>query len=292
MSTQPTTPHVPPPPAPPAKPTEVKLFSHSNLFYWWPVWVLGYILAGLTYFSSEYMVVVPKDAEARRDWKIQLDDGARTEKREGVLLPYKSEKHLAPNDKDSLDQPPELKLHSTSHKGYGAIFAVVLLVVIFITNVPLRGMWSLLIIMFIVMLSIFFALLGIWDKILATIALLDIRINLGGYMFLSTGLLILWLFAFLFFDRQMYITFQPGQLKVCQEIGSGEKAYDAIGMTIEKEKSDLFRHKIFGLGSGDLIVRTSGADRHEFRLVNVLFVSRKLQQIEELQRTRQEQRAM
>ena len=61
-----------------------------------------------------------------------------------------------------------------------------------------------------------------------------------------------------------------------------------VGMSIEKEKSDLFRHKILGLGSGDLVVRTSGADRHEFHLTNVLFVSRKLQQIEDMQRTRQE----
>src|SRR5205814_353770 len=125
---------------------------------------------------------------------------------------------------------------------------------------------------------------------LATISLLDIRLNMSGYVFLSTGLLLLWLFAFFFFDKQIYITFLPGQLKVCQEIGSGEKAYDAIGMSIEKEKTDLFRHKILGLGSGDLVVRTSGADRHEFHLTNVLFVSRKLQQIEDMQRTRQEQR--
>ena len=42
-----------------------------------------------------------------------------------------------------------------------------------------------------------------------------------------------------------------------------------------------------GLGSGDMVVRTSGAERHEFRLNNVLFIGRKLQLVEEMQRVRQ-----
>src|SRR5262249_18285251 len=174
-----------------------------------------------------------------------------------------------------------------SRRGYGVIFATVLLVVIFITNVPLRGMWSVLIIVMVIMLSVIFALAGWWDKILTTIKALDIRISAGGYYFIALGLFGLWALAFFFFDRQLYITFVPGALKVCLEIGSGEKQYDSIGMTIEKERSDLFRHWILGLGSGDLIVRTSGADRHEFRMNNVLFISRKLAMIEEMQRVRQ-----
>jgi hypothetical protein len=80
--------------------------------------------------------------------------------------------------------------------------------------------------------------------------------------------------------------FTPGQLKVCLEIGSGETAYDTQGMTIQKERSDLFRHWILGLGSGDLIVRTSGANHHEFVMPNVLNVSSKLKEIEEMQRER------
>ena len=30
-------------------PRVVYIYSHSNLFYWWPVWVAGYIMALLTY---------------------------------------------------------------------------------------------------------------------------------------------------------------------------------------------------------------------------------------------------
>src|SRR5205823_2447811 len=103
-------------------------------------------------FSHEYMAIVPRGAETSRKWTVKTQVGGKekTEEREGILLPFGSDKHLAPSaDKEGLEKDPELHLHSTSHKGYGAIFAVVLLVVIFITNVPLRGMWSLLIIMFI-----------------------------------------------------------------------------------------------------------------------------------------------
>ena len=69
---------------------------------------------------------------------------------------------------------------------------------------------------------------------------------------------------------------------MCTEIGGGEKVYDAIGMTLEKQRSDLFRHWILGLGSGDLIVRTSGAQAHQFDLPNVLFIGKKVHQIEDM----------
>ncbi len=47
----PTADAAPLPPTP--SPTEVTLYSHSPLFYWWPVWVVGYALAGLTWWFGE-----------------------------------------------------------------------------------------------------------------------------------------------------------------------------------------------------------------------------------------------
>ena len=44
----------------------------------------------------------------------------------------------------------------------------------------------------------------------------------------------------LFFDRQVYMVFTPGQMRVCLEIGDAETAYDTAGMTIQKQRSDLF----------------------------------------------------
>jgi len=31
---------------------ERRIYSHSNLFYWWPVWAVGYVMAFLTWFNG------------------------------------------------------------------------------------------------------------------------------------------------------------------------------------------------------------------------------------------------
>jgi hypothetical protein len=35
------------------KQLELRIYSHSNLFYWWPVWAVGYLMALLTYLQGE-----------------------------------------------------------------------------------------------------------------------------------------------------------------------------------------------------------------------------------------------
>jgi hypothetical protein len=147
-------------------------------------------------------------------------------------------------------------------------------------------MWSVVVIITVIALSVIFALAGWWESIFNALSLLDIRINMGGYLFIGIGLFGIWLFTLLFFDRQIYMVFTPGQFKVCTEIGGGEKVYDAMGLTLERQRGDLFRHYILGLGSGDLVVRTSGAQAHQFDLPNVLFISKKVQLIETLLQTK------
>jgi hypothetical protein len=140
------------------------------------------------------------------------------------------------------------------------------------------------VIVFLVLLIVIFALAGWWEHIFHHLDRLAIHINAAGYLFLSVVLLAVWLITFLFFDTQIYMIFTPGQLKVRTEIGGGEIAYDTTGMTIQKQRSDLFRHWILGLGSGDLIVNTAGAQVHHFDLPNVLFIGKKVQQIEDMLR--------
>ena len=118
------------------------------------------------------------------------------------------------------------------------------------------------------------------------LSILDIRINFEGYLLISTVLFGLWLIVFLLFDKQIYMIFSPGQLRVRLEIGEAETAYDSTGMTIQKQRSDLFRHWILGIGSGDLIVRTTGAQSHQFDMPNVLFLGRKVKEIEDMLRSR------
>jgi hypothetical protein len=266
---------------------EITVVSHSNLFYWWPVWALAFLLAALTWWDGTVLAVVPKDSEARRNWRVETSKD-NLETREGILIKRaedeKHQHHLPPshpvNGVLPDPDPPHLKI-STS-KSFGVLFLFTLLLVIFITNVPLRGMWSMVVIIVLIMLAIIFHLADLWEPIIRNLSLLDIRINLGGYLLIGAGLFGIWIVAFAFFDRQVYINFTPGQLKVNTEIGGGQQVYDTIGMTIEKRRSDLFRHWVLGLGSGDLVVKTSGAQAHHFDLPNVLFIGKKVAQIEDM----------
>jgi hypothetical protein len=287
MSTTPSA----PPPAPPARtatappePNEITIVSHSNLFYWWPVWAVGFLMAILTYLDNHYMAIVPAHTEAVRDAKIEgFGKGGKVEVegRDAIVLP--KGRHLDLHDPlNPNSYPAEPRLHIAKRASYGVLFAAVLLLVIVITNVPLRGMWSVVVIITIILVSIIFGLAGWWETILRTLHLLDIRINAAGYILLSGVLLGIWVVTLMFFDRQIYIVFTPRQLKVCTEIGGGEKVYDTMGMKLEKHRSDLFRHWVLGLGSGDLTVRTAGAGGEHIELPNVLFIGKKVRLIEEM----------
>jgi hypothetical protein len=269
---------------------EIVIISHSTMFYWWPVWAIGFILGLLTLLDPHVMVVVPKDSKRfdQADVTVTPNKGESTtyEKRPVLVLPQKEEskKDLEePSSESKLVTGAErLGLHMTTTSKFGVLFATILLAVIFVTNVPLRGMWSVGIVIVVVLLAIIFILAGWSDWILRQLHYLDIRINAGGYIFLSLILFILWLVVFVFFDRQIYMVFTPGQFKVCTEVGGGEQVFSAAGISLEKRRSDLFRHWILGLGSGDLAVRTSGAQSHHFELPNVLFIGRKVQRIEDM----------
>jgi len=258
-------------------PQAVRVVSHSNLFYWWPVWVVGFTMALVTWLQRDLMAVVPPDTKAHKEIDFL------GEKRPAYVLPAAPEGRKG---EAALRQFSDPRLHISHSKTLGVIFCITLLLVIVITNVPLRGMWSLVVIITVIMLSVIFALAGWWETIFSYLDALDIRINMGGYLFISTGLFIVWLVTVMMFDKQTYMVFEPGQFKVCTEIGGGEKVYDTTGLALERQRADLFRHIILGLGSGDLIVKTTGAQAHHFDLPNVLFIGKKVQQIEDLLRQR------
>jgi hypothetical protein len=263
----------------PSAQNELRIVSHSNLFYWWPVWFVGYIMAALTMIDGHLMVVVPRDTEAAHvtekvSAEIKGENKQKNLEGMDVLVPKSTE--------TKLSKP---KLRMAQNKNLGVIFCIILLLVITITNTPLRGLWSVIVIVVIVFTAIIFGIMNWWQPILETFDLLAIQINLAGYIVLSTVLLVIWLVSLFLFDQQIYMIFTPGQLRVRLEIGEGETAYDTRGMTIQKQRSDLFRHWILGLGSGDLIVQTAGAQVHHFDLPNVLFVGRKVKEIEDMLRS-------
>jgi len=258
---------------------EILIISHSTLFYWWPVWAFGFVMALITAMNQERLAVVREGTTAMLARTVDGVKGTHD------ILVVPEGKSLAIDPVSKMPLEPHLSV--STNKSLGVLFCMILLVVIVITNVPLRGLWSVIVIVTIVFLSVIFAILGWWEDILNRLSILDIRINLGGYLLISSVLFVMWLIVFLLFDQQVYMVFTPGQLRVRLEIGDAETAYDTTGMTIQKQRSDLFRHWVLGLGSGDLIVRTAGAQAHHFDMPNVLFLGRKVREIEEMLRSRQ-----
>jgi hypothetical protein len=288
------------PPATSEGPHRITIISHSNLYYWWPVWAFGFLMALITWAEGYVMAVVPQGATAH----VNATSGvfvtsAKNEKDEVVTTPHEiKEPSLvieAPQAGDSAHQGVPLQengqaeklfIRMSPHRALGVVFVLVLLLVVIGTNVPMRGMWSVLIIVVAVATTVLFAVLGWLETLLAWFWLLDVRLNMAGYFTISAFLFVIWLAALRVFDKQRYITFAPGQFKVCEQIGGGERVYSTDGMTLQKQRSELLRHYVLGLGSGDLIVRTAGAQGHQIDLPNVLFINAKLRQIENLLKTK------
>src|SRR5438270_10464059 len=79
--------HTPPMSAPPATaPQEIVIVSHSNLFYWWPVWALGFILFLLTWLDGHLLAIVPKDTVAASNRRVEVEPG-KEELRNVLIAP-------------------------------------------------------------------------------------------------------------------------------------------------------------------------------------------------------------
>ena len=42
---------------------DIKIISHSNIFYWWPAWVAGYAVALISYMQGRDVAIVPEIVE-------------------------------------------------------------------------------------------------------------------------------------------------------------------------------------------------------------------------------------
>jgi hypothetical protein len=304
MSTTPTTPPAPPPSTPRepgrirsflgylfvprGKPGELVIVGHSTLFYWWPVWAVSFTFAIMTYLTDTHMALVPPHTTLTRVKAADLNKEIldKDVKSETVQVIVSKKGEAFPLIKRGDRDPEYATPYMHRSRGLGLIFMIVLLVVITITNVQLRGLWSVIIIIVLLLGSVIFAQAGWWDAIARNFGLLAIHINMAGYLFFALVLFTLWLLNFVFFDRQVYMIFTPGQLKVRLEIGGGETAYETTGMVFHKQRSDLFRHWILGFGSGDLVI-SPGQTREVLEMHNVLNVGRRVRAIERMLKERE-----
>lgn len=215
---------------------ELIVYSRSSVFYLWPLWAMGYLMALLTLLYGKEVPVINES---------------------GAALIYPS-------------------------SGPGVTFTVTLLLVIFITNVAVRGVWSIVVVLGVLFLTVLFAYLGWWDVIISLLPKLSVFMNLGFYVFFATVVFLIWMFTFFVYDRMTYWRVTPGQVTYEVVVGGGQKSYDTRGMVVEKYQEDLFRHWILGFGSGDIHISTTGARKEEIVLRNVLFVDYNIRRIQQL----------
>src|SRR5262249_54487102 len=250
------------------RPAQVVIISHSPLFYWWPVWAVGFLMALLTYLRGYQVAFVPPGTVAERDVQLKGHEGPRD-----VLIAPAGQPLPAASEPDELEQP---RLRMTVSNDPGIVWAMTLLIVIVVTHVKMRGAWSLVVLIILIFTTIVLAVFGLWDPILRSVRYLDIHINAFGYLTISLILFVIWLLMFLVFDRMTYMIFTRGRLRVRQAIGEGEKVFDMRGMVFKRHRDDMFRHWLLGFGTADLTVFTSGANAHELEMPNVFHISRKL----------------
>ena len=253
------------------RPVQVVIVSHSPLFYWWPVWAVGFLMAGLSYWQGLQVAFVPPGTVAERQVQVAGQDGPRD-----ILIAPQGQPLPAAADSDELQQP---RLRMAESNNPGIIWATTLLLVVVVTHIQLRGVWSLVIIIIVGFTSVLLALLGLWDPILRAVQVIDIHMNALGYLSISLVLFVIWLFMFLVVDRLKYMIFTRGRLRVRKAIGEGEKVYDMRGMVFERHRDDLFRHLLLGFGTADLSVHTSGANAQRIDMPNVFGIGRKLELI-------------
>src|SRR5438477_2532243 len=94
---------------PPAQ-EEVRIYSHSSLFYWWPVWAIGLLMGFLTLADGHKMAIVPNATTPEADRQVQGSNEPRD------VLVFPKDKKL-PRDKN--DKPIEPKLHIARSSEYG-----------------------------------------------------------------------------------------------------------------------------------------------------------------------------
>lgn len=212
----------------------LRVYSHSTFFYWWPVWLTGYIMALVTYLDGQ---------------KVAIGNS-------------------------------EVWFHRS--KNLGVLFTLLFFLVILITNVTVRGLASVVVILAAAFGALLLAYMGWWEDVLNWVGMVSIYMNMGFYIFFSTLVLIVWAFSVFVYDHLTYWRVTPGQLTHDAVIGGAQKSYDTRGMVFEKQRQDLFRHWILGLGSGDIQISTTGARRETFSIPNVLFVDAKISEIQKM----------
>lgn len=210
-------------------------YSHSQIIYYWPIWLGAYVLSDLTVFGG---------------FSNEID---------GKLF--------------ALDHLTLMHL-------------VIVGVVVFFTNVNLRGVWAMVFGVSALAGGLALTLLGWWNPLLEQLGNLELYVNSDFYRAMGAVLFIPWLFVVFVFDLRRYFHFQPSQITMVNEIGEGEKNFDSFGVVMEKHRDNYVQHMALGFGSGDLSMATHGGDREVMTFPNVLRINKVLKEVAKIREMR------
>ena len=198
---------------------EIRVYSHSPLFYWWPVWLFGFVFSLITLMDNHRMVIVPgdsvlvKDPVGQGEVRYNVYGVPDQDRMERLLKPATpEEKQVVAQKNPALPANAEalkIRPHVSPRSWMGPAFLIILFMVIIITSVPLRGLWSLVVLIGMVVIALLISLFKWWDDILDAFYGLHVFINLAGYLLLSTVLFIAWAVATFIFDRRS-LSSSPG----------------------------------------------------------------------------------
>lgn len=279
------------------KPGEIKLIGRSMLFYWWPVWVVCFFNAAWTFVEDNRLAVLPSGGKVE---VTKLETVKRGNEEFQVPIEFKfsyppetwnSRKYdeHALHKAEQWSKDPSNAAWPTRVSRYpllGVMFVLTLLLVVFTTNVPLRGLWSFVVLLLIALVIVIISLIhGAWDRIFDLVSHFLVFVNMGAYLLIGGVLFGLWAIAFFIFDRRQFVIFSPGQIRVCEHIGDAVEAYSSVGVQLTKQRDDPFRHLLLGFGSSDLIIKFATGDRREVRIPNVLGLNFNIAQVEDMIRT-------
>ncbi|MGJ8655602.1 MAG: hypothetical protein ACSHX6_04055 [Akkermansiaceae bacterium] len=218
----------------------ITFHSHSEFFYYWPLWLVSFIFGDITLFFGSHVAVEGLDTS---------------------LLVMKD-------------------------TGYGLTYILVLAFSLFATGVNLRGVWALLTLICAVFVAFIMLYFGVWDSALSWAINQPVYLNHGFYLAIGVMLFIPWCLVVFLFDTRKYVKIEANTVTIVNEIGEGARAFDTIGVMMEKKLDNFFKHYLLGFGSGDLVIRTSGGKSEELFLPNVLRVDRVLRELEQVRSQR------
>lgn len=224
----------------------INVYQHSDLLYWWIVWVYGFICAGITRIQGT---------------KVTLGEG------------------------------PEIYIHPSAW--VGTSFVCLVIFVLVFTNARARGMKSMVLLLFVVIIAGLLEQFGFINLLSGWFGLLKIHMNLAFYLFFSLALFIFWATGIFIFDRLTYWYFAPGQVGTRVVMSEGSENFVAAQVQTMRHSDDLFVHRILGLwflgfGTGDLDVRiTTPSGEKRYELKNVWSVGHVEREINRLVRARE-----